>query len=267
MYRQIMIITALLFILQGCAAPYSKFYVDMTDGDDFTKLPSLKTPWEEPKVFYGKNQEDDYQNMIENGYMMIGYSSFNASNVDQRGAISQAKSVHAYALVLYSKYTHTVSGAIPLTIPNTTTSSTTFSGNVYGLGGDANYTGTANTTKYGTKTTYIPYSVNRSDYIATYWVKIKPAVFGVRFKTPTNKERANFKTNKGMIVMAVINGSPAFRADIFKGDLLQKIGDINIYEGNDFHKGLKKYSANKTNITILRNGELITKEVAFNSIY
>ena len=33
--------------------------------------------------------------MLEDGYDLVGYSSFNAANVGERGALNQAKKVHA----------------------------------------------------------------------------------------------------------------------------------------------------------------------------
>jgi len=264
---KIFIIVILITVVQGCAAPYSKFYIDKTTGRDITKWPVVKIIPGEPKVFRGNNQESDYQKMLEDGYFMVGYSAFNSGSIDESGAISQAKDTHASAVILYSKYTNTVSGVVPLTVPNTTTSTTTLSGSVYGSGGYANYSGTENTTNYGTKTTYIPYSVNRSDYMATYWVKLKSATFGAHLRTPTNEERLKMGTNKGMVINAVVNGSPAFKVDIFKGDVLQSLGGIDIYSKSDFGKALKKYTNKKTNVVIIRNGKTINKEITLSSTH
>jgi len=94
-------------------------------------------------------------------------------------------------------------------------------GSAYGYGGYASYSGTAYTTTYGSKTTYIPYTVHRSDYLATYWIKMKPPIFGTHIKDLTPEIRQQIGSNKGMLVYAVIKGSPAFEADILKGDVLK----------------------------------------------
>ncbi len=47
--------------------------------------------------------------MMEDGYFMVGYSSFNGGNVDINGSLTQAKRVHASVVIVYSKYTNTVS--------------------------------------------------------------------------------------------------------------------------------------------------------------
>ena len=178
------LITTLLiaFLLQGCATPFARFYYDRTGSVDLTKVPSVVLPTGEPHVYRGNGPEQDALKMFEDNYNLVGYSSFNAGNVDENGAITQAKKVHATVVILYSKYTGTISGSIPLTLPNTRTSSTSLYGNAYGSGGYATYSGTAYTTTYGTKTTYIPYTVHRSDYLATYWIKMKPPIFGTHIR-------------------------------------------------------------------------------------
>jgi hypothetical protein len=209
-------------MFQGCATLFAQFYYDKTGGADLTKLPSVVLPTGEPQVYRGNKPEQDALKMFEDNYNLIGYSLFNARNVDENSAVAQAKKVHAPVVILYSKYTGSVSGSIPLTLPDTQTSSTSLYGSAYGYGGYASYSGTAYTTTYGSKTTYIPYTVHRSDYLATYWIKMKPPIFGTHIKDLTPEIRQQIGSNKGMLVYAVIKGSPAFEADILKSDVLKK---------------------------------------------
>ena len=189
--------------------------------------------------------------MYEDGYVMIGYSSFNAGEVDENEAISQAKKVHASVVYIYTNYTNTNSGAMPLTLPSTTTSTTTFN------------SGTAYTTTRGTSTTYIPYHTRRYDYVATYWVKINPKkiLLGTRIADLTTEARQEIGSNKGMMVVAVINGSPAFDADIIRGDILRKIGDIDIYNGETYTEALERYKGQSVTVLISRKGTNIEKKV------
>jgi len=254
--------------LSACAAnPFSKFYYDLTNGQDLTKLKhiSLLEEGQEPLLYKGSDKDEDRIKMLENNYVMVGYSSFNAGNVNENGVFTQAKKVRATAIVLYSQYTNTVSGSMPLTLPNTQTSNTNISGNVYGSGGYANYSGYANTTTYGTKTTYIPYNVRRFDYGATYWVKRKNTTFGLIPIDLDANLRAEIQSNKGMLVEAVIKDSPAYRADIFRGDILKSIGTVNIYDIKNYEEALKKYAGMSVKVVILRSGKLIEKEVTFNN--
>jgi hypothetical protein len=63
----------------GCATnPYSKFYYDTLHGRSISEFPNFETDRGEPKVYSGSNPELDYQTMMEDGYTLIGFSSFNA---------------------------------------------------------------------------------------------------------------------------------------------------------------------------------------------
>lgn len=265
MIKKLLLIGAIALLIQGCAAPFSKFYYDRTGGVDITTAPAVVLSEGKPKLFRGNKEEDDSLKMLEDGYALIGYSSFNAGNVDENGAISQAKKVHASVVIIYSKYTNTVSGTMPLALPDTQTSSTSIYGSAHGSGGYATYSGNAYTTTYGTKTTYIPYSVRRSDYMATYWVKLKPPTFGTHLKELTTEARQQIGSNKGMLINAVIKGSPAFHADIFRGDVLRRIGSVEIYSSESFQEALTKYQGQSVPVVIYRNGKKIEKEIKFNT--
>lgn len=251
----------LLLLLQGCATPFSKFYYGKLGDDDFFKSSFLVLPTGEPQVYRGGNQEQDSLRMNENNYTLVGYSSFNAGNVDEKGAIDQAKKVHAAIVMLYSKYTGTQSGYAPLTLPNTTTSSTSINGNVYASGGYASYSGIVNTTTQGTKTTYIPYSVDKSDYLATYWIKSKPPRFGAKFGDITPEIKKQLSSNKGVLITAVIKGSPAFEANILNGDVLRQIGDISVFDEDSTLKAITMYEGRKVDLVIIREGKELQKSV------
>jgi len=90
-------------MFQGCATPFAQFYYDKTGGADLTKLPSVVLPTGEPQVYRGNKPEQDALKMFEDNYNLIGYSLFNAGNVDENGAVAQAKKVHASVVILYSK--------------------------------------------------------------------------------------------------------------------------------------------------------------------
>ena len=264
--KSIILIFTIFLTLSGCASnPFSKFYTDRIGGRDVTKLNHVILPTSEPVVFRGGEvHEEDSIAMMEKGYIMLGFSSFNAGNVNENNVKTQAKKVHASAVVLYSKYTNTVSGSMPLTLPNTTTTNTSVYGNVYGSGGYVNVSGSGTSTTYGTKTTYIPYSVRRSDYGATYWIKAKTPTFGLIPRDLKADARKIIGTNKGVRAYAIVSKSPAFYADIFKGDILLKIGDADIYDGETYTSALKKYSGQKVDVHIYRDKKTILKNVQFN---
>jgi len=247
----------LVSVLQGCANPYAKFYSPY--GAANQNIVKASGP---PRLVRGSaNREEDKQRLLEEGYRPIGYSSFNAEDVNESDAISQAKEVGANIVLVYSKYSHTESGEMPLTMPSTQTSTTNISGTV----GTTPVYGTGTTTTYGSTTTYIPYSVRRNDYLATYWVKAPTPVLGVYVREPTADERKQIGSNTGLIVVAVIKNTPAFSADLFKGDVLKRIGDTQPTDLDAFSAALLRYAGQKVNVVLLRDGKEITKVIQLNN--
>lgn len=44
------VLSVLVILCQGCANPYSQYYIDLTHGDDITKVPFLDNSVSEPKI-------------------------------------------------------------------------------------------------------------------------------------------------------------------------------------------------------------------------
>ena len=265
MKSKLYVIAVISLLLVGCTNPYAKFYQDRTGGVDIMKSPRVIVPTDKPQLFRGGDPDVDYFRMLENGFGLIGFSSFNGSdNINVNAALEQATKVHASVALVYSKYTNTVSGSVPLTLPDTQTSTTTLSGDVVGPGGTASYSGSAYSTTYGTRTTYMPYSVNRYDYFASYWIKLKPLVFGVHVRELSAELKQKIGSNKGVVVIAVVKGSPAFAADILRGDILKRIGDQEVLDPKAFSEATSKYAGKKVTVIFLRDGKEFTKEILFN---
>lgn len=258
---------AAAFLLAACAtSPYVRYYRDKTGGVGVTKMPNLVASKGKPRLINSKGIKEDVVilTMEEEGYVLIGYSAFNAGSASGTGAIAQAKKVHASVVYLISQHSNTESGSVPVTLPGTQTPTTSFNGGVIG-GGDAyaSYYGDAYTTTYGT-TTYLPYSVRRYDYLATYWVKLKRPVLGLFLRHLTPEDEQEINSNKGMEIVAVRWHSPAYQADILAGDILRKIGDVEINTSADYHEALIRYQGGPADVVIDRKGKKITKDIALN---
>lgn len=252
-------------ILTGCAAnPFSEYYYDRTNGEDITKNQSFVISTEQPKLFSGSDIEADFQMMLEDGYEAIGYSQFNAGNVTEQQAIDHAKAVHAEIVLFYSKFTNTISGVVPLRIPDTQTSTTTEHGYVYGSGGGLEYSGTATTTTHGTHTTFIPVSYDRYDYFAGFWVKRNTPIFGTVNRELTLEERKIISGNQGIMIEAVIKGSPAFKADLLKGDILKRIGTVEINDLTSYQNALLLSRGKEITVVFFRDGRELSKQVILN---
>jgi len=265
MFRKNLVVLFLAALLYGCTSPFAQFYYDQTGGADLSKSPFVVFSTGEPIIYRGSNLDQEALKMLEENYSLVGYSSFNAGNVNEKDAITQEKKVNASIAIVYSKYTGTETGSLPLTLPDTKTSSTSFYGNAYGSGGYGTYSGTVNTTTYGTTTTYIPYTIHRSDYLVTYWIKRIPPVFGVHIRDLTPEIKQQIGSNKGMLIFAVIKGSPAFDADILKGDVLRRIGEVVVFDMETFAASIAKNEGRETDVVLFRGDREIQKSVRFSA--
>jgi len=260
--KNIIKISFISFLLFSCATinPYSKYYVDHLAGKLVSDMPEFIISTDEPKLYSSSNIESDLEQLIMNNYVLIGYSSFNAGNVNQHLAVEHAKAVGASLILVTSQYTNTVSGNIPLELPKTEKSKTKHSGTI---GGDY-FSGTSNTTTQTTKTYNIPYNTRRFDYGALYFVKNKPLTLGIYSSDIPLELRKVIKRNRGVLVKLIINDSPAFYADIIPGDVIIKIADIDINNYEEFKSVLKKYKGQKTKFEIIRDGEHQILEIQLN---
>jgi C-terminal processing protease CtpA/Prc len=212
------------------------------------------------KIYTTDNFPKDIDALICKGYYPIGNSSFNAAsnNVTESQLRDQAEKVNAQVVLISSHYTHTVTGAMPLVLPNTSTSYTTGTATAYGAGGTVNAYGNSTTTTYGTQTTMMPYSVARSDFGAVFFVKIHTRV-GIILAPIDDATRKRLGTNSGLLVRLIVDGSPAFNADIFPGDILMAVGTDNVQSPEQYQELLNKYEGQTVTFHLDRDGQAIEK--------
>ncbi|MCL2760764.1 MAG: PDZ domain-containing protein [Desulfuromonadales bacterium] len=247
---KVVMVMLLMLIAAGCTTMggngYAEYYHDRTGGIDVTTNPDVIPYNDEPKQFEpktlkGKNSDEDNQLMLEDGYLLLGFSSFNARYEYDSNAMKHGKDIHAEIVVCcYSKYTGTKTGTMPIV-------------RTYTHGNQIHY-----------KTIYEPYTYNTYDFYASYWAKLKPPILGLQVIDLNDEQRKELNSNKGVAVLAVIKGSPAFMADLLKGDIIRKIGDINLYDAQTFQYAEQKYNGQKVNIIYMRDGMEAEKEIQFN---
>jgi membrane-associated protease RseP (regulator of RpoE activity) len=130
------------------------------------------------------------------------------------------------------------------------------SGTIYGSGGGfASYSGTSYTTSY------VPYSVARYDYLATYWVKMKPPRLGIYCKDLTDELRQKLGSNKGVYIAFVVKDSPAFNSDLLVGDVIRRVNDTEVISEKQLANWLDEKHPSEIEFAIYRNGENINKKV------
>ena len=254
--------TAIPLSITGCRNGFAQFYHGAPDG---RVIDNYIPPAGPVEIYNSTNLKGDIEAMERRGYAPIGSSSFNgASNhVSENQVREQAEKLGAAAVLVSSRYTHTISGALPMQVPSTSTAYTTGNATVNGPYGASNVYGSATTTSYGSNTVMMPFNVQRSDFAAVYFIK-RQMRLGVFYGEIDADTRSRLQTNAGALVAVVIQGSPAFRADILPGDIIMSMGGERV-DGSEALSNLLKAHAGQTAVFgIDRSGAHVEKTLTLN---
>lgn len=255
--------------LIGCVSGYKEFYqpVQGLDYERIAKRRVLPAPIT-PLVERSQPADGDtiLKSYIKRGYFMIGQSSFNSGRSESEdAAIKQAKDVNAdLVLIINPKYTGSISSVVPITRPKTTTSYSSGSATAYGSNGSVTAYGNSVTTTNSQTTDYVPITVHRSDYAALYFVKQKISL-GLYFRELSDDERQSLQSNKGAVVEVVVDGSPAYEADVLTGDIITKVDGINLINPEYLSEYIKTRPGKNISLTIIRHGQTLQKSIQLNS--
>lgn len=265
----ISLIILLSTLISGCVSGYKEFYTTPPGftQDKLNKLRASPAPLE-PQVDRAALSDSIAISRAyeKKGFVLIGTSSFNSGrNESDAAAIAQGKSVGADLVIIFSpQYTGSITSSVPITTPTTTTSYSSGTATAYGSNGSVTAYGSGTTTTHGTKTSYIPITVNRSDYAASYFVKVTYK-FGARLNELDSAQRQRIESNKGVIVEMVVDNTPAFNADVLPGDIILSIDDSPVLNPDWFSEQISNKSGKEISLKLYRNGKVIYKNVALNN--
>ena len=219
--------------------PYTKSYVSKG-----APTVALQPDPAGPKVYLGKVKEEDYLRMLENGYDMLGYSSFDGPDAAPELATQQAKQIKADLVLVYTK----LSGSVPASVQ------------IQQLREQAAKTATPDKNLNGAPTGKVLLEDQaRYTYFASYWVKLAPPLIGVHV-TPTEKDA----DVAGLIVKAVVRQSPADKAEIQAGDVITRIGDIALTKPEALTEAAQRYTGQTVEVALQRDGNPSTKTMTLN---
>jgi len=209
---------------------YETYYKDRTGGEDLTRASRVILSPDMPEQLSGRNgrEAEDNLRMVEDGFRLIGMSSFTgpqAGPAHPSNAVTQAGKVHASAVMIYPpKYAGTAGG-------------------IQGI-------------LAGPHPTY--------QFLATYWIKLKPPIFGI-YADPLSAEQIERPgSNKGVVVQTVVKNSPASRAGLIRGDVLTHIGEKEIADRQGLSNALDQYVGKSVVVKYVRDGKEFTKEAVLN---
>lgn len=216
--KKFLISSLVIFFVISCET-VSDFYGPLIPPEKFGYNVTRLKENEEPKIIFSNDFDNDTYNILSTHYQCLGFSNFNGSQEDiTNELITHCKKIGA-TIALYSK----------------------------------NYTDT----RYGS-TQYGLYSVKRYDYHVSYFVEFTDDVkLGIELVDLDNRDSELYKRNTGAKVFIVYKESPAYFANIVRGDIIIKINEKDILTAKDgiiIMKSLRK--GDDIKIDIIRDGQI-----------
>ncbi len=228
--------------------------------DNYTHGPVLAAllppPPPTPALYRGgPDDAADMRALIENGFVPLGASGFHGGPADPHQAVEQGKRVGATLVLLYGDSTGTAAGGAPLApLPF----------HPRPPGGDASGESQVAGVASGQATIGSLPPPSRTEHTATYWGKSAPPVLGIDSRPLDAQEKTRMLRNDGLVVVDVVNGSPAAAARIQEGDVIVAIDGKPILDARAVPAFLDSIAGNQVRIDLLRNGTPLAMTVQLN---
>jgi membrane-associated protease RseP (regulator of RpoE activity) len=178
---------------------------------------------------------------------MIGSSGFDGAAVPVEGALAQGQAVKADTVLVYSKYATTKTSSSKMQLVK-----------------EAAKKGSEIDPKD------LVDEPTQHQYYASYWAKLPMPLLGVHIIKLKQKSRDDdddvraSKEEPGLRIIAVIKASPADTAQIVKGDVLLKIGDVELAKPDDLFAAVQRYAGQVVEVKVVRKDATMNITVALN---
>jgi hypothetical protein len=178
----------------------------------------------------GQNLHLESRRMLEDGYVVVGSSDFVCTDCYfYRPDLQQvAQSNGAAAVIVYSRQVgKTVQHWTEEVMIGIGSDSTEGTSSTVCQGGECTTESTPGTVTWHPiveKREHDDYHFKEA-HLALFWAKAKPDPLGVFARNLTAKEAATLEIRGGVLVYAVVRGSPAAAAGLARGDVLTAVGD------------------------------------------
>ncbi|MFV1922020.1 MAG: PDZ domain-containing protein [Methylotenera sp.] len=243
MMKKMLVGTLIAFCLQTVHAEenlFAKNYKEQNNGN----LKSMQVN-PDTKMYVSNHYDEDNVSMLEDGYDMMGSSGFEAGSIKPDMALDHARAIKADVVLVYSKYASKKSSLSKLEL-----------------------------IKEAAKTTgeIDPESLDSQDdeqyrYYASYWAKLPMPLLGLHVIKLSYKDKDTGKSivEDGLKVLAVIKQSPAFKAGLKRGDVLLKMGAMDLETPAQLSEAAMKYAGKQVEISYKREEETKTVNATLNS--
>lgn len=253
-----------VILLAGCASGFQSFYRPLGTPAQIASARAGAPP-EEPELRQGAYPvSESIEAANRHGFVVMGYSSFNGARGSDSAALAEGKRVGADLVIVFSpRYTGTRTGVMPITTPTSQTTYYSGTATAYGSGGVATAYGNGSATTYGSRTDYIPFNINRYDFLAVYLFKVHVHT-GFVLRPLTDQQRQEIGSNAGEYVVTIVDGSPAFAAGVLPGDIVTAIDGRPWMpdDGGELAAYLRAHYGQPVTFTIYRRGVHLTKTFA-----
>lgn len=220
--------------------PYATHYEAQNQGN----LHSLQAN-PEPQIFSGTRRDQDNINMLENGYDLMGASSFESTEVPAEQAVIHGRTIRADSILVYVKKAGNTTPASRMEVIK-----------------EAAKKGQALTEKD------MAVDPAKYRYYATYWAKLPPPLLGVHVikLVPRQSGQEEGRTEKtlksdGVRVIAVIHGSAAEKGGVLRGDQLLSINQEKVDDAAQLSSLVRKYRGKAVKLQLERQDEPLSIEV------
>lgn len=221
--------------------PYSSNYQPQNQGN----LHSLQVN-PEPQLYSGKHRDQDNINMLENGYDLMGVSSFEAGEVPTEQATQHGRQIQADMILVYTKKAGNTTPASRMELIK-------------------------EAVKKGQSLTEKDMAVDpgKYRYYATYWAKLPSPLLGIHVIKLTPQKRdteeseasSNTASSEGVRVIAVIHGSAAEKGGLMRGDQLLSINQEKVDDAANLSTLVRKYRGKTATLQLEREGEPLALEI------
>lgn len=264
-YCVLSFVMAVAILLFGCAgSAFKQNYQSHLERHPSGAVSRLLPAEDEVRLLTSEDIRADAVRLMESGYLLLGRSKFVSEHIDPGSALKLAKEVGASVVLVSEQYVNTMEDIVPVTewIPAREDKilQTVVITEGHNAGKVIRQT-VVEKTEAEFQTTYVPQSTDYYEYAATFWAKLKPPVFGVIVRPTDEETRQRLQSNHGLIVEAVIRDSPAFLADILRGDVIMKFANQDISSRTQFFDLVQANANEKIELQIERSGELKTMSV------
>ena len=257
-------ILLLLAFIAGCGNPYREHYLSTLEKRNKDELASILPPSGPPKLVSSNDLIADSLKMREDGYLLIGRSKFRSGPIDEKQALDYAKQAGAEVVLVNHKYVNTVTESVPMGqwVPGQQIDHNETTVIQNGAATPTVIQKQSSTVVQGEfQTVYVEQNTDYYDYAATFWARAKTPIFGVLIKALDDKTKAQIGSNKGVLVRAVVNNSPAFDADILRDDVLMSLEGDAITGPDQFFDLVARNAGKTVPVELNRGGNILTVSV------